>query len=145
MPNWKQCSPKGDAMKLKHVLSIFIIMISINCAWSSDPLDGFPIAYVSGCEVDLNKDGINDNAVLLHTSNGYELIVVMRFIDNSKSHILYRSRELTYLSCRYGRQIKETVSGNEEKRGRIYDVNGPYLALVQPEVSTVAFFWSEGK
>ena len=132
-------------MKRNYFICSLAFFISIGIAWASDPLDGSPIAYLDGCEVDLNKDGIKDSAMLIKNKNEYELFVIMRFFDGPKLFVINRSNEPRYLSCRYGRQIKETVAGPEAKRGKIYNINGSYLALEQPEVSVVAYFWSESE
>jgi hypothetical protein len=50
-----------------------------------------------------------------------------------------------FFTCHYGKQIKETDAGPGRKKGKTYQTNGTYLKLTQPESSSAAYLWSEGK
>jgi hypothetical protein len=105
--------------------------------------DGLPIGFIGGCESDLNADGDLDTALLVSTSKDYELIVIMRLGEHTKSYIVNSSKFKRFLTCESGMQIKETTA--HPGKGKVYKTNGQYLLLTQPESSAVAYFWSEGK
>jgi hypothetical protein len=111
----------------------------------ADQLAGVPIGFVSGCEIDLNADGVSDSALLIHTSHGYELVVLMRVREQTKSYIVNSSQSKRFLTCEYGKQIRATSIGKGKDKGTIYQTNGTYLLLTQPESSSAAYFWLKDK
>lgn len=110
----------------------------------ADPRAGSPIGFVGGCEIDLNADGNTDYALLVNSGRSYELIVILRSREGSKSFIVNRSDSLRHLTCRSGRRITQTAAYPGKKPGRTYSTNGAYLTLLQPESSEVAYYWSNG-
>lgn len=105
---------------------------------------GNPISFVGGCEADLDKDGDQDSALLIHTSRGYELIVILRSDQGAKSYVLNRSDAGRRLACKYGTEIKETGAGPDKGERRTFKIDGAYVTLLQPESSEVAYFWTAG-
>jgi len=123
----------------------FSVLFMTGLGICADPQAGSPIGFIGGCAIDLNADGNPDSALLINTGKSYELIVIMRLKEGLKSYVLDRSETSRYLTCNYGTQLKETEVGLGKKPGRTYTTNGFYLALLQPESSAVAYFWSDGK
>ena len=105
---------------------------------------GNPISFVSGCEADLDKDGDQDAALLIHTVSGYELIVIMRSDQGTKSYVLNRSDAGRRLACKYGTELRETGAGPDKGERRTFKIDGAYITLLQPESSEVAYFWMDG-
>jgi len=137
----------GGIMKriMLSFTAILFFSIHIHVAFAQQMGSGKPIAFVSGCDVDLNKDGDADSALLIHSSSGYELIVIMRLKEGTKSYVLNRSSALRHLTCQYGLQIKETDAGPGKKKGKIYEIDREFITLLQPESSEVAYFWMDGE
>jgi len=93
--------------------------------------------------MDLNKDGNLDIALLINTTEGYKLIIVMRPNSALRTFFLGDATSKTYLSCHYGKEVKGTDAGPGKHHGKIYPINGTYLMLTQPEASSSVFFWSK--
>jgi hypothetical protein len=108
-----------------------------------DQQAGSPIAFIEGCEIDLNADGNPDSVLLINTSKGNKLIVVIG--SDTKAYHLANVKLRPYLSCHYGKQLKETDAGPGIGKGKIYQTNGAYLKLCQPEGACAAYFWLDGK
>ena len=135
---------------MKRILFVSTVMLFF--AWtvreaSAQPAIeiGNPISFVNGCEVDLDKDGDQDSALLIHTGKGYELIVIMRLEQETKSYVLNRSNGARHLNCKYGMEIKETSAGPGKREGRTFKIDGAFITLLQPESSEVAYFWMDGE
>jgi len=104
--------------------------------------DGQPLKFISSCEIDLNNDGEADIALLVETIRGRELIVLMRFTSGYNAYIVSKEISGMYLSCHYGKSVKETSAGKGKKERKVYKTPGAYLALTRPEASSVAYFWN---
>jgi len=122
------------------IVAISLIILPVVCAEQA----GSPIAFAGGCNIDLNGDGAEDTAILINMGKSYELIVILRLKDGTKSYVLDKSDSMRYLICKNGKEIKETDAGPGKRVGRIYRTNGAYLTLMQPESSEAAYFWSDG-
>jgi hypothetical protein len=105
---------------------------------------GRPIAFVCGCDVDLNKDGNYDSVLYISSERGYELIGIMRLKEGMKTYLLNRSSSLKHLKCQYGFRIKETDADRKNK-GKVYEIKREFVSLLQPESSGVAYFWQDGE
>jgi len=105
---------------------------------------GKPIAFVGGCDVDLDKDGDDDSVLYINSERGYELIAIMRLKEGMKTYLLNRSNSLRHLKCQYGFRIKETDT-DRKKQGKVYEIDREFVALLQPESSEVAYFWQDGE
>ena len=123
------------------------LFISINIcpAFAQHFGSGKPIVFVSGCDVDLDKDGDYDSVLFINSERGYELIAIMRLEEGTKSYVLNRSDSLRYLKCQYGFRIKETNTGNGKKQGKVYEIDREFVSLLKPESSEVAYFWQDGE
>ena len=120
--------------------AISLMSLPVVCAEQA----GSPIAFAGGCKIDLNADGTEDTALLINSGKSYELIVIMRLKEATKSYVLNESNSMRYLACKRGKEIKETGAGPGKKAGRIHRTNGAYLTLLEPESSEAAYFWSDG-
>lgn len=129
-------------MKIIVIISLLFISSICNQAWA-DQQSGLPIDFVGGCEVDLNADGNLDMALLINTTKGYDLIVLMRFKTALRTFIVADANSKTFLSCHYGKKVKGTDAGPGKRDGKIYKINGAYLKLTQPETSSSVYFWSK--
>ncbi len=107
-----------------------------------DPEAGRPVGFLGGCEIDLNADSNADTALLIDTSMGYELVILMKSSATAKYHQLRAFKSKMHLRCHYGKQLKETDAGPGKNKGKTYQTNGTYLKLTQLEGASVAYFWS---
>jgi hypothetical protein len=124
------------------LMTIFILCIN---GRGADQKGGTPIGFLGGCEMDLDGDKIPDPALLIRTSKGYELIVILGSGLNAKAYHVAYPKSKVHLACHWGKQIKETDAGHGKKRGALYQTNGAYLTLSQPEGAAAAYFWTGDK
>lgn len=103
---------------------------------------GMPVKYISSCELDLNNDNRPDLALLVETSKGRELIVLMRNESGYNSFLVSKGKPDMHLSCHFGKSIKETPAGKGKEKRKVYQTLGTYIQLTQPEGSSVAYFWN---
>ena len=106
---------------------------------------GMPVKYLSSCELDFNNDDKPDIALLIETIMGREVIVLMRNTDGYKAYVLTTGKQDMYISCHFGKEIKETMAGKGEKKVKIHKTNGTYLQVIYPESSSVVYFWKDNK
>ena len=106
---------------------------------------GAPLKFTSGCRIDLNGDKRNDTVLMIENgaSNSNELIVLISDGDGYKTYVLKRGDFNMYLSCNHGEKLLETKSGDGNKSPRVHQTNGAYIELIQPESSSVAYYWKE--
>lgn len=104
---------------------------------------GMLLKYISGCELDLNGDNNADITLLLETTNGRQLIVLLSNSKGYNAFILSKDKPNMSLSCHFGKSIKETAAGKGKKDGREYHTLGTYIQLKQPEGSSVVYFWHQ--
>ena len=102
-----------------------------------------PIKYIDSCEIDLNNDNKPDIVLLVESAKGWELIVLMNIENGYKAYVLSTGKEGMYLSCHFGKEIRETSAGKGKREGKIYKTNGTYIKLTQPELSSVVYFWKD--
>jgi hypothetical protein len=91
--------------------------------------------------LDLNNDREPDIALLVESLEGPQLIVLMQTEKGYDAYVLSR-RQGMYLSCHFGKFIKETSAGAGKKEGRTYETPGTYVQLSQPEGAAVAYYWN---
>jgi len=77
----------------KSVLIFMLLIFSITKYSWAQQHSGLPIDFVGGCEIDLNKDGNLDIALLINTTEGYKLMVVIR--HNSALRTLFLGEPLS--------------------------------------------------
>jgi len=80
---------------------------------------------------------------LVETIKGRELIVLLRTEDGYNTFIVSKGKPGMYLTCHFGKSIKETSAGKGE--GKVYPTGGTYIKLTQPESSSVVYFWNSDK
>lgn len=117
---------------------VFIVLFDMNCI--SEIKNVKPLKYISSCEIDLNNDNKIDIVLLVDTIRGRELIVLMKTTDGYNSYLVSTGKSDMFLSCHFGKYIKETSAGNKE--GKIYDTGGTYIKMSLPESSSVVYFWN---
>lgn len=96
---------------------------------------------VSSCQLDLNNDQQEDIALLVPTSAGWDLIVLLNTNEGYDTFVVSQRNPRMELSCHFGSTLRETSAGPGRRRGRTYHTNGTYLLLAQPEGAKVAYFW----
>ncbi len=106
---------------------------------SPQAADGGPIKFLTSCELDLSADGKPDLVLLLETSRGRELLVLLALESGYEAYLLSRDKAQMQLSCRFGTTLQETRTGRA--LGRVFQTPGAYVELRQPEGAAVAYFW----
>jgi hypothetical protein len=127
---------------LVHCLffTIYFIVASECFAQSGS---GTPVKYISSCEIDLNHDNAPDIALLMETMRGRELIVLISRKNGYDAHLVSRGKPDMYLSCHFGKYVKETAASGS--KGRLVQTGGTYIKLTLPESSSVVYFWAENR
>jgi hypothetical protein len=129
---------------MKQIIKYILFTISIiSLILASN--ETIPLKYISGCQIDLDKNGETDLALILESSNGSELIVLMRSEGTYKSYLLFEKCDFMNLSCNYGFDLIETSTGKGKRKERKVKTNGTYLLLSKPESSKIAFYWDNNK
>jgi hypothetical protein len=106
---------------------------------------GRPIKYISGCEIDLSNDGRTDIVLLIETSRGRELVVLMKTDEGYKAYQLPTPGPAMNLSCRIGSTVTETTAGKKVgTEAHVHTTPGAYVELKMPEGSSVVYYWKEG-
>lgn len=121
-------------------LTVFLSCSNPNSKASEEA--GRPLKFISSCELDLNKDEMDDIALLVEAENGRELIILMRNSEGYNAFVISHVGEYEYLSCYYGDSLEETSAGKGNKETKVYKTPGAYLLLGQPEGASRAFFWN---
>ncbi len=121
--------------------AMFILSLSFVAIAASG--NGMPVKYISSCELDFNNDDKADIALLIESTMGRELIVLMRNSNGFDSYVLRTGKQDMYMSCHFGMEIRETVAGKGERKARIHKTNGTYLQAIYPESSSVAYYWKD--
>ena len=134
-----------DIMKnIILILCCIIFLFGYSSSIIAEIGKGTPLKYISSCEIDLNNDGISDIAFLVETVRGRELIVLIRTDNGYTSYLVSEGKSNMYLSCHYGKYIKETSAGKVNKEeNKIHETLGTYIKLTQPECCSVAYFWNK--
>ena len=117
-------------------LSLFFSTTSVAESANQIPL----LKQMSSCELDINKDGNPDIAILVETVSGREAIVLVRNENGYNSFLVRGNSQNMLLSCYSGNSIQETQAG--KGKGKVYKTMGTYIKLVQPEGASVAYFWN---
>lgn len=125
--------------KYLKYLFLPIIFVGFSSTSLAETGTGMPLKYISSCELDLNNDGNPDIALLIETIRGRELIVLLRTTHGYNAYIVSKGRPGMYLTCHFGKYVKETAAG--EGKGKIYETNGTFIKLTLPEGSSVVYFW----
>jgi hypothetical protein len=125
--------------KYSSVSWVIVAFCCLACPAVAEMGSGMPLKYISSCELDLNNDEQADIALLLETTKGRELIVLLAKSNGYEAYLLMRGNDNMHLSCHFGKSVKETCAAGGT--GRVYETPGTYIQLTQPEGSSVAFFW----
>jgi hypothetical protein len=125
------------------LFSLFVLILYFPSSCFSQQGDGLPLKYISSCEIDLNNDNKTDIVLLVDTYNGRELIVLLKIDGGYRAFLLSNDKPNVHLSCHYDRFIQETSAGKGKKNGKVYETNGTYIKLFQPESSSIVFFWDK--
>jgi hypothetical protein len=125
--------------------AVVIILVFCISSRGADQKGGTPIGFFGGCEIDLNADKNPDSALLISTLKGYELIVILGSGTNAKAYHVSYPKSKMHLACHWGKQIKETDAGSGKKKGVLFQTNGAYLTLSQPEGASAAYYWTGDK
>ncbi len=140
----------NDFHKIKISGGISLVLICIVISFLLFPAmikaasgNGMPIKYISSCEIDLNRDDKPDIALLIETKRGHEVIVLMRNTSGYKAYVLSTGKQDMYLSCHFGKEIRETVTGRGKNMVKTHKTNGTYLLVTYPESSSVAYYWKK--
>jgi len=135
---------RGLFMKKYIIYACLVFLSGISSNAFSEPGNGMPLKYISSCEMDFNNDEKSDIALLVETSRGRELIVLMNTISEYNAFVVSRGKPNMYLSCHFGKAVKETAAGKGkgEGEGEVYKTMGTYIKLTQPEGSSVVYFWN---
>lgn len=101
------------------------------------------LRYVTGCEIDLNGDFETDITMVVETSRGRELIVLIRTAEGYNAFVLSKVEPYMDISCRIGKTVTETkVFSEDGSSGKVFQTPGAYLQLSEPEGASVAYFWN---
>lgn len=129
---------------MKHIFKFILFALSITFL-NSTSNKAIPLKYISGCQIDLDKNGELDLAFIIESSNGSELIVLMRKEGRYKSYLLFKECDHMNLSGNYGFNLVATNAGKGKLEKRKVKTNGTYLLLSKPESSKIAFYWDKNK
>lgn len=132
-------------MKRKMAYLYMVIFLGFGSYTSAETGSEMPLNYISSCEFDFNGDNNPDIALLVETSRERELIVLMSTSNGYNAFVVSRNKPNMYLSCHYGKTVKETATGNGKVEGNVYKTSGTYIQLTQPEGSSVVYFWNENE
>ncbi len=105
------------------------------------------VKCISTCEVDLNGDSTSDIAMLIESSRGRQLIVLLGNDTGYSTIVVSDSVDSgMLLSCDYGKYLTETQSADSgDGAGQQVETPGAYLILSQPEGAAAAYYWSHGR
>lgn len=125
------------------VALIFLALGGGTAESSRNPGSGTSLKYISSCEIDLDRNGEADIALLVETVRGRELIVLLKTEKGYNTYLVSTDKPTMYLSCSYGNTVRKTVAGEgHDSVGQVYETPGAYLELYQPECCSVAYFWN---
>lgn len=130
----------------KNIISLSIIFITCFgfMAYALTSVEGRPLKFISGYEMDFNNDNEIDIVFLVETTVGHQLIVLMKTLKGYKTYVISKRTSGMILTCHFGKYVKETDAGKGKRKGRTYETPGTYIQLSLPEGSSVAYFW-DGK
>lgn len=95
------------------------------------------------CQTDLNNDGKNDIVLFIEKSpRDWDLVALLKTNDGYNAYVLLSTDSPLNLSCQNEKYIQETTTGDRE--GKLVKTNGAYVKLIQPESSSVGYYW-DGK
>lgn len=125
-----------------------------NPALAEEPeprLEGLPLGYMNGCQLDMDRDGQQDLVMVL--SRGpignptQALLVLLARGDGYEAHVLSQEFGQSLLTCQWGEGITGWSEGmmDEVAEKKVFAVNGGYVRLTLPESSSSVFFWQNGK
>lgn len=108
---------------------------------------GRPVRFYEGCEADFDGNGFTDVAMLVNTSRGVELIVIMKNMDDGRVFLLFESDEPVskslHLSCQYEVSVDAIVQVVGENRKSPHTINANVIEMVYPEGAAWIYFWKE--
>jgi len=116
-----------------------LAMIPLASSAQTGAGDGNPIKYISSCEMDFNGDGERDIALLIESSHGRQLIVMIKTNRGYDSFVVSQDKPEMHLSCHFGATLKESEALGTSK---VFQTPGTYIQLRQPEGGCVAYFWN---
>ncbi len=137
----------GKMINKTALIFVCVVMFCLSLSSVSIAIsgNGMPVKYISSCEFDFNNDDKLDIALLIDTTMGRELIVLMRNTDGYKVYALTTGKQDMHISCHFGNEIKETMAGKGDKKVETHKTNGTYLLVIYPESSSVAYFWKDNE
>lgn len=91
------------------------------------------------CRGDYDGDGQSDLAVAVPFGEGVDLFMFLAKADTLSGERIFTSHEKMIMTCNEPGRIQETTAGNHA--GEAVQAKHPYVTLLQPEVSSFAFFW----
>jgi hypothetical protein len=124
------------------ILSTLVALLLHSQNTLAFPGTGNPLKYISSCELDLNNDGEADIAFLVETLRGREIIILLKKDTGYTAYRIPAIASSMYLSCHFGKSIKETEAGKKGGAAKIHTTPGTYIQLQEPEGSSIAYFWN---
>lgn len=99
---------------------------------------------VYGYHAFLDGDKKEDRVLLIKTSNGTEVIALLKRGNGYKTYKLFEGTiKNISLEVVVADFVKETKAGKGEKMGKIYKTPGAYVEVTIPEGSSIAYFWKK--
>ena len=133
----------NNMIKSMAYIFIFICCFVSNCI--SEDISGFPIKFISGCELDFNADKVPDKILQIESMKGVEIIALISENTGYKYYLITTAKCNMFMTCHSGQEVRETLAGKGERAINIHNTNGTYILLTQPESSSVAYFWKDNK
>ncbi len=130
-------------IRLVSVMAIVVnFVIGTNLLAYQVPDEVVPINLLQGCQVDLNRDYIDDLVIFYKNYTGFELVAFLRDAHGYRGHILYKGNGINLrIPCQYVDKIKETDAGRGNRIGPAHVINNFSVFLNQPESSSSMFYW----
>lgn len=131
-----------EVLMENRLIALSIVLSVMILPSTAIPNDGIPLKYLSSCQMDLNGDSELDMVILVETVRGRELLALIKTPQSYNSYVVSQNKPDMYLSCHYGKTVTETLAGKGNKHRKSYTTPGTFISLIQPEGSSVAYFWN---
>ena len=125
-----------------RLLSILAVSIFV-CFWDSAQGAEYarPVKFYKGCEVDFDNNGFTDVAMLVQTTKGVELMVIMKNKSGGRAFLLHEGSGLPRLSCRYKESVNAIVQIVGENKKAPHTINAHVIVMIRPEAATWLYYW----